>query len=122
MIEGGMTAKGALDESDKRRLVLKLVTQLHCVECGQLFDPHDFTLLHRSPDLWVLGTRCRNCNQAVQVVVFMRLDVQSEPATDLMPEELQVADQWPAITADDVLDVHEALCECDDDLETFFLD
>jgi hypothetical protein len=122
MAEGGMTAKGTLDESDKRRLVLRLVTQLHCVECGRLFDPHDFTLLHRSPELWVLGTRCQHCSQQIQVAVFMRLDVQPEPATDLMPEELQVADQWPVITADDVLDVHEALCECDDDLEAFFLD
>jgi hypothetical protein len=55
--QGGMKAKGPLSEGDKRRLVLKLVAQLRCVECGRTYEPGDFTLIHRWQDLWVLGTR-----------------------------------------------------------------
>ncbi len=109
-----MAARGSMDENDKRRLVLRLVTQLRCVDCGRPFDPHDFALIQRRKDMWVLGTRCHYCDVPCQVVVFMHLDPAPEPVTDLTPEELRAAEEWPPITADDVLDVHEALCRCDD--------
>ena len=89
MDQGGMTAKEPLSENEKRRLVLRLIGQLSCAECGRRFDPHDFTLVHRWKDLWVLGTRCRHCNEASHVVVFMRLDAEVEPVTDLTPDELE---------------------------------
>ena len=115
-----MKEPGSLSEGDKRRLVQKLVAQLRCVECGRLYDRQDFALIHNWQDMWVLGTRCRHCDEQVQVVIFMRLDAALEPPTDLMPEEMEAADQWPAITADDVLDIHTLLHECDGNLETLF--
>jgi hypothetical protein len=56
----------------------------------------------------------------VQVVIFMRLDAEPEPLTDLMPEEMRIADQWPAITSDDVLDIHMLLHELDGDFDALF--
>jgi hypothetical protein len=117
MEQGWMKEPGPLNEADKRRLVLKLVAQLRCVECGRLYDRKDFTLIHNWQDMWVLGTRCRHCDEQVQVVIFMRLDAEPEPATDLMPEEMETAGQWPTITADDVLDVHTLLQEFNGDFE-----
>jgi hypothetical protein len=98
-----------LDEEDKRRLVVKLVTRLRCVECGRLYDVEDFALVHRWQDLWVLSTRCRHCDELCHVVVYMRLDAEPEPLIDLTPEEILAVDGLPPITADDVLDVHNLL-------------
>ena len=112
-----------MSEGDKRRLVLKLVARLQCAACEQPYDPHDFTLIHNWQDVWVLSTRCRYCNEPCHVVIFMRLDAQSEPEpeaeliTDLTPEELEDASHRQPITFDDVLDVHVLLNESEGDLE-----
>lgn len=115
-----MGAGSPLDEDDERRLVLSLVTRLRCVECGRLYDPKDFAVVHRWQQVWVLSTRCRHCEEPCHVVVFMRLDAEPEPVVDLTPEEIRAAEQWPPITADDVLDVHMLLKEFDGDLEALF--
>lgn len=120
MEQGEKRGKGPLSDNDKRRMVLKLVSQLRCVECGRLYDSHDFTLLHRWEDMWVLSTRCRHCNEPCHVVVFMRLDAAPEPVTDLTLEELEDADQLPPITRDDVLDIHALLHEFEGDLDDLF--
>ena len=124
MDQGGITPAGPLSEGDKRRMVLKLVGQLRCVECQRRYDPHDFTLVHSLQDMWVLSTRCRHCNQPCHVVIFMRLDadIGAELVTDLTPEELEDADNWRPITFDDVLDVHLLLEESGGDLETLLAD
>jgi hypothetical protein len=120
MEQGWMKDPGSMSEGDKRRLVLKLVGQLRCVECGRLYDRQDFTLIHNWQDMWVLSTRCRHCDEPVQVVIFMRLDTEPQPATDLMPEEIELAAQWPAITTDDVLDIHTLLHQFEGDFEALF--
>jgi len=120
MERGEMRAKGPLSENDKRRLVLKLVAQLRCVECGRLYDSREFTLIHRWEDMWVLSTRCQHCDEPCHVVVFMRLDAGPEPVTDLTPAELEDEGQWSPITRDDVLDIHVLLHEFDGDLEELF--
>ena len=122
MEQGGMKPAGPLSEGDKRRLVLKLVARLRCVQCQRPYDPHDFTLVHSWQDMWVLSTRCRHCNEPCHVVIFMRLDAEpeaeAEVVTDLTPEELRDAGEWHPISFDDVLDVHVLLEECEGDLET----
>ena len=117
MDQGGMKPVGPLSEGDKRRLVLKLVARLRCVACERQYDPHDFNLVHNWQDMWVLSTRCRHCDDPVHVIVFMHLDAEPEPVVDLTPEELERVAEWPPICADDVLDVHTLLQECDGDLE-----
>jgi hypothetical protein len=115
-----METKTPLDDNDKRRLILKLLARLRCAKCGQSYDPENFALVHRRPDVWVFSARCSRCDDLCHVVVFMRLDAAPEPVLDLTPEELQIADQWLPITTDDVLDVHEILSEFDGDFEALF--
>jgi hypothetical protein len=109
-----------LDENDRRRLVLRLITRLSCPQCGRLYDADDFALVHRWQDIWVLSTRCRHCDEKCHVVVYMHLEAEPEPVGDLTPEELEAADEWPPISADDVLDVHTALQGFDGDFEELF--
>jgi hypothetical protein len=108
------------DENSKRRLVLRLLTRLRCSECGRLYDAEDFVLVHRWQDVWILSTRCRHCNDSCHVVVFMHLQAEAEPIGDLTPDELGTVDEWPAITADDVLDVHALLQEFNGDFDKLF--
>jgi hypothetical protein len=115
-----MQPEAPLDESDKRRLVLSLITRLRCPECGRLYVTEDFALMHRWQEVWVLSTRCRHCDELCHVVVYMHVDPEPESTLDLTPEELDAADGWPPITTDDVLDVHAILTEFDGDFETLF--
>ena len=115
-----MQAAGPMSEGDKRRLVLKLVARLRCVQCQNPYDPHDFTLVHNMEDMWVLSTRCRHCDELCHVVVYMRLGAEPEPIIDLTPEEVEAADNWSPITTDDLLDVHAFLQEFDGDFDLLF--
>jgi hypothetical protein len=117
MEQGSMASRTPLDEDDKRRLIIRLVTRLRCAECGRLYDAEDFVLVQRLQDVWVLSTRCRHCDDPCHVVVYMRLDAEPEPVIDLTPEEAKVAEAWPPITVDDVLDTHLLLREFDGNFE-----
>ena len=115
-----MGAAAPLDENDKRRLVIQLVQQLRCLECSRLYDPEDFALVHRWGEVWVLSTRCRHCDDVCHVVIFMQLETEPEPLTDLTPEEAEMMATLPPITADDVMDVHLLLQASDGDLGELF--
>jgi hypothetical protein len=67
-----------------------------------------------------LGIDCRHCGSSGHVIVFLRLDAELEPNVDLTAEELDHADEWPPITADDVLDMHVLLDEFEGDFEALF--
>ena len=111
-----------LDEDEQRQLLLSLIAQLRCVECGQLYDPEDIAVLHRGPDLWVLNARCHHCDAFCHVLVFLQLELEPEPIMDLTPEERDVADAWPAITPDDILDIHLLLESFEGDLQLLLPD
>ena len=115
-----MRPEGTPEEGGNRRWILKLLSQIRCVECGQLYNPHDFTMVHRRKDVWVLSTRCRNCDEPCHVVIYMRPEAEPEPVTDLTPEEQSVAEQWSPITSDDVLDIHTLLSEFKGDFAELF--
>jgi len=104
------------DENERRRLVLKLVSQLHCLDCGQGYDREDFALAHRWEDVWVLTSNCHHCHGRSHIVIFMHVDGAPGPGCDLTPEEASAVQRLPAINADDVLDMHLFLSEFDGDL------
>lgn len=115
-----MKAELPLDENDKRQMVLKLISQLRCLECGRQYGRQDFRLVHRWEDVWLLNASCSQCNHATHVVIFMQLDAPRELVSDLTSDELRSAQDWPAITTDDVLDIHALLEEFDGDFEELF--
>lgn len=108
------------DDNDKRQMLLRLIHNLRCVECGRLYDAEDFVLVHRRQDTWVLSTRCRHCNELCQVVVFLQPESEPQPVTDLTPEEIQPTTERPSISSDDVLDMHTFLQKFDGDFEILF--
>jgi hypothetical protein len=54
------------------------------------------------------------------VVVFLRAEPEpeSEPFGDLTPEEVDAAQHWVPISADDVLDMHELLNDYHGDMDS----
>ncbi len=117
-----MKATGRQDDSERHRLLLKLLAQLRCIQCGTHYDPHDFVQIHRWQDVWVLSVECRQCAQHSHVIVSLALGAQSEPAVDLTEEELEGAQDWHPVTSDDVLDMHMLLQEFEGDFETILSD
>jgi len=115
-----MQATAPLDENDKRRLVLKLVTHLCCGRCGQPYNPHDFDLVERQESVWRLGIECRHCHSAAHILILMQPGAAPEPPSDLTPEEKQAASGCPPISADDVLDIHQWLRQFDGDFQSHF--
>jgi hypothetical protein len=109
-----------LDDNEKRRLVFKLIGQLHCLDCGQPYNRDDFSLAHRHDDVWVLSSQCHHCSGRSHVIIFMHVDAAPDPGLDLTPEEASSVERLPAISTDDVLDVHLFLSEFDGDFEGFF--
>jgi hypothetical protein len=117
-----METRVPLNDNEKHRLILRLIAKLRCLDCGQFYDPHDLAVLQRGQDVWVFSARCGRCHKLTHIVVFMHLNADVEPVGDLTPEELEISDQWPPITSDDVLDVHELLEHFDGDLAALIAD
>lgn len=101
-----MGLAGSMDENNKRRLVLTLLTRLQCSECQTTYSPHDFTLMHKQSDVWMLEAQCHNCGDTAHVVVAIQVETEVEPVSDLMPEEEDAFMKRPPISTDDVLDIH----------------
>ena len=113
-----MRAMVPSDEEARRQFIFELVARLRCTECGQPYNPHDFVLVNRSDDVWVLGIECNHCGGSGHVVVALQPDVKAEPISDLTAEELEIAELWSPVGLDDVLAMHILLEEFDGDLET----
>ncbi|RPI47327.1 MAG: hypothetical protein EHM56_14815 [Chloroflexi bacterium] len=115
-----MKAELPQDDNEKRRLVFKLVSQLHCLDCGRAYDRDDFSLAHRWEEVWVLTSQCHHCQGRSHIVIFMHVDAAPGPGCDLTPDEAKSIEQLPVISADDVLDMHLFLSEFDGDFEELF--
>jgi len=109
-----------LDDNDKRRLVFKVISQLHCLDCGQAYERGDFSLAHRWEDVWVLTSQCHHCHGRSHIVIFMHPNAATGPSCVQTAEEDRPAEQLPAISADDVLDMHLLLSEFEGDFEELF--
>jgi hypothetical protein len=101
-----MRATGSMSEDEKRRLILTLLTKLQCAECEHTYAAHDFTLIHKKSDIWMLEAKCHNCGDKAHVVVAIKGEHEAEPVSDLTPEELESFGEYSPISADDVLDMH----------------
>jgi hypothetical protein len=115
-----METAGSMGDNERRRLVLTLLTRLQCAECEQTYHAHDFTVMHRESDVWMLEAHCRNCGDTAHVVVAIQVDHQAEPVSELTPEEVVSFGDFPPISVDDVLDMHLLLQTLD--IEPFDFD
>jgi hypothetical protein len=109
-----------LDGNQKRQLVLKLLSRMRCQACGQRYKHQSFSRIYKQSDVWVLRTRCANCGKESHVIVFLHLNAEPDPPTELTLDEIEAAAEQPPISADDVLDMHHLLKEFDGDFQELF--
>ena len=108
------------DDNEKRRMILQLINNLRCVECGRLYDAEDFALLRRRENVWLLSARCRYCDELCQVVILMPTSEETEIESELSTDEAQALAELPPISSDDVLDLHLFMQDFDGDFEMLF--
>ena len=115
-----MKASLPQDDNEKHRMILQLINNLRCVECGRLYDAEDFALLRRRENVWLLSARCRHCNELCQVVILLPTAEETEISSELSIEEAKTIADLPPISSDDVLDLHLFMQDFDGDFELLF--
>jgi hypothetical protein len=114
-----MKASLPQDDNEKHRMILQLINNLRCVECGRLYNAEDFALLRRRENVWLLSARCRHCNELCQVVILLPTAEEIE-ISELSTDEAQAISELPPISSDDVLDLHLFMQDFDGDFELLF--
>lgn len=106
------------DLSSQERLLRQLIGSRRCQVCRREFDREHMRLAARHDQLWIVSVRCRLCrNQEVFWITPKDFDVDGIVAA----ERAKSAGQ-PAITGDDLLDVHQFLKEFDGNFKELFSD
>jgi hypothetical protein len=109
-------------EGDSLELLLikQLLGQVDCANCGALYHPDDARLVEGHRGIWILVVHCRSCEvRGIVLVTVGDLDDFEEDEEEfddeleawLEPDEVETAvpAEWPALTANDVLDWHAFL-------------
>jgi hypothetical protein len=100
--------------------VRQLLENVKCVVCSETYDDTDVTIMGQQDELWMLMVSCHHCGTQGIILAMVKDDEQVEFITDLSPGELERSQSLPAITSDDVLDVHRFLRDFDGDFATLF--
>lgn len=106
-------------DSAQERLLRQLLSIYRCSSCHQRFDRDRFSVLARHDRLWVVSARCSSCQTRQVFWVSLRDGVQIAPH-EVTPVEHRRFSLLPAISSDDVLDMHEFLERFDGDFHGLF--
>jgi len=108
------------DRSDEsvlhRLLVMQLTTMLRCPECLNHYHDEDVLFIGQEDDLWILAAACSECQtQGLVFVIVQEQTKDTHRTCELTAEESEMFGRLPAISMDDVLDIHLALERFEDD-------
>ena len=101
-------------------LIKKLIANMKCGICGQLYAESNIHILGHRDDLWFLGIFCPACHSQGLVAAVIKEGELPEVYAELSDEELTKFSQGEAVEANDVLDMHEFLKEFDGNFSAFF--
>jgi hypothetical protein len=107
--------KGIDRDSSEYDFVRQLLENIKCVVCSEDYEEEDVVIMGQQEELWMLMVACRYCGTQGIILAMVKEDEQVELLSDLMPEELDLTEDLPAISGDDVLDVHQFLRDFDGD-------
>lgn len=107
-------------DSPEYDFVRQLLENIKCVVCSEPYDESDVTIMGQQDELWMLMVSCHHCGTQGIILAMVKEDEQVELLTDLGPEELERVKSLPAISSDDVLDVHRFLRDFDGDFTRLF--
>lgn len=100
--------------------VKKLLSSLKCGVCGQRYRIQNLQVLGHRDELWFLNVSCTACGSQGMMAAVVKESRAYPVITDLSPEELERFGTTPAITGDDILDMHHFLKDFDGDFSRLF--
>jgi len=106
-------------ESAQERLFKQLLSTHRCTNCRHRFARDRFSVVARHEKLWVVSARCSACHLPQMFWVSLKHGIQLAPQ-ELTPKERERLEAMPALTSDDVLEMHEFLARFDGDFQAFF--
>jgi hypothetical protein len=102
-------------DSPEYAFVRQLLDNISCVVCSERYDEEDVSVMGQQQELWMLMVSCHHCGTQGIILAMVKEDEEIEFITDLTPEELERVGAGPAISADDVLEIHRFLRDYDGD-------
>lgn len=104
------------ENSPEYEFVRQLLDNIRCVVCSEDYDEADISIMGQQDELWMLMVSCHHCGTQGIILAIVKEDEEIDFVTDLTPEELEWAYGLPAISSDDVLDIHQLLRDFDGDV------
>lgn len=121
-------------ESQIRRIVVERMDR--CSVCHRAFDEDDVEVLSRKQDMWMMIVQCRDCQARSFVAALVGDATSTSPSGQLFDlaaaefgfeERFDLDDVFeldqaaePALTVDDVIEMHEFLGDFDGDFKKLF--
>lgn len=112
--------RGIDRNSPEYDFVRQLLENISCVVCSEEYDEEDVAIISEQDELWMLMVSCHHCETQGIILAMLKDDEHIELLTDLTPEELETAQDLPAISGDDVLDAFQFLRDFDGDFVELF--
>ena len=112
--------RGIDKNSPEYDFVRQLLENISCIVCSEEYDEEDVAIMSEQDELWMLMVSCHHCETQGIILAMLKDDEHIELLTDLTPEELETAQDLPAISGDDVLDAFQFLQDFDGDFVELF--
>jgi hypothetical protein len=104
----------------RQAFIRHLIANVQCVNCGERYARNDIYVLGHHEDVWVSAVVCSRCGTQGLVFATIREDERFDVRSKATAHELATLKKMPALTIDDVLDVHAFLKEFDGDVTALF--
>lgn len=101
-------------------IVRELMTSVNCAVCGQRYQKGNVDVLYHQQELWFISVFCQSCQTKGLVAALIKESGEAQLVTDLTEEEMARFIESPAVTADDILDLHAFLKDFDGDFASLF--
>jgi ribosomal protein S27E len=102
------------------QVIRSLIDSIKCSVCGHAYSEPDATVLARKGDSWFVSVMCSHCGTRNLVAAVLKEISGAPPATDLTPAETAAFTRSPAVSPNDVLNIHYSLEEFDGDFKKLF--
>jgi hypothetical protein len=107
-------------QAGQERLLKQLISTFRCQFCRQSFEREKIRVTARHEKLWIVGVRCTRCGKQQVFWIALKEEGQLGMLSDLTDVEETHFASMPAISSDDVLDMHEFLSAFDGDFHRLF--
>ncbi len=101
-------------------LIKRLIANIKCGICGQLYEGGNVRILGHRDDLWFLSVFCSACRSQGLVAAVIKEGQLPQLITDLTEAEQAKFRELEPVDADDLLDLHKFLREFDGDFAHLF--